>query len=853
MQKLLRSLFAVGALATLAACGDDVSIVEPDNVVISGAPTTAIKVGDVVQLSANVAVSWSSAAPAVATVDPASGLVTAVGAGIVSVTATSQADAAKKASVTITVTGNISPSVSIFAVTQGGTNNPVNPQNVQGNIDVVVNMDPGDFTVASLDLLVDGAVAQTQTFAQALVEPKPVDEEMAAQVQQVSFTLNTADFDPTTGAVEYTNGTHTISARVTVTGGGSGGAAEPSRTLTFNNQSGFVAIVSNTNTVGGPASAINSTTGLRWVQGDVTLKLAAVNYSGGGATVTSVNGNFLDHSFDAEPDAGTQIFTILFENDDDGDFPIDNYQTPPGSSESIPVVTASALSTGSQGPTNIINVGSGAADAGLTPLDSTRVDNVPPAAPTVGTFPTWINHAFTFSNSSASISGLTDAGVGGVTTEFWVINDDLPDNCDLDGMTEVTTSSGLDTTVTTDYNGKVLVQDALGNAICAPLGGGAGTAFGVDIVPPNDVDFDGVDNNEVFNSTATAQGTNYDLTSSGDNASGVGDALISILRMDADDDDDCIVGDDCDPETAATSGSITGGSTDQGYFTLTAQLMDNAGNAAPVPAFSRLFLVDEEDPTFNGNVGLEAQYAGNAAATFNNLNAEDNLDLARLFGVVAYNVINIEYPSLSLGSFGTPFETDFEGDYTIPSLLRCIAAQNQFGQNAANEAQQIFFFAEDFAGNQGVVAPVAGALLAALDNCGAVGNLSAPAAINTFSSSAPDYGSGNTQVSIEGETDDENSDTVVLEAVADVTLDNAPQPFTRVEFYYQNASGFFVKIGEDASGSLLQNGTRTWTYSFTWNPDSSVPENATTNVIAIGVDAQGDAVITNVVVVNVVE
>ena len=104
MQKLFRSLIAIGALAGLAACGDDVTVANPvPDLTISGAPVTAIAIGSKVQLNANQAVTWTSSNAAVASVD-ATGLVTAVASGTASITATSSADATKKASVTITVT-----------------------------------------------------------------------------------------------------------------------------------------------------------------------------------------------------------------------------------------------------------------------------------------------------------------------------------------------------------------------------------------------------------------------------------------------------------------------------------------------------------------------------------------------------------------------------------------------------------------------------------------------------------------------------------------------------------------------------------------------------------------------------
>jgi len=149
------------------------------------------------------------------------------------------------------------------------------------------------------------------------------------------------------------------------------------------------------------------------------------------------------------------------------------------------------------------------------------------------------------------------------------------------------------------------------------------------------------------------------------------------------------------------------------------------------------------------------------------------------------------------------------------------------------------------------VAPVVGALGAALDNCGAVGNLTAPAAFISFTDVAAAYGTGKTQVSIAGTTTTVNTASVVLSAIADVTPDNSPEPFTRVEFYYQNALLNWVRIGQSPAGVLNQLVGRTWTYTFTWDPEASVPVNATTNVIAIGIDAQGDAVRTAGIQVNV--
>jgi hypothetical protein len=145
MQKLFRSLIAVGGLAGLVACGDDVSVTEPPPpaFAISGAPVTAVQVGAKIQLSATEAATWASSAANVATVD-GNGLVTAVAAGTASITATSTVDVSRHASVTITVTAPAVRSVT------------VSPSNAI--------LKPGDTQGFSANVDADAGVARTVTW-----------------------------------------------------------------------------------------------------------------------------------------------------------------------------------------------------------------------------------------------------------------------------------------------------------------------------------------------------------------------------------------------------------------------------------------------------------------------------------------------------------------------------------------------------------------------------------------------------------------------------------------------------------------------------------------------------------------
>ena len=979
MQKLFRSLIALGGLAGLVACGDDVSVTEPPPppLTISGAPVTAISVGAKVQLSASEAATWASSAANVASVD-GTGLVTAVAAGTASITATATADVNRKASVTITVTapvvrnvtvappsvvlapggtqqfvanidadpganrtvawtssnpaagsinattgvftavaavtsqqsatvtatvGGISGSaavvvrppvpatISIQNITVTGTpGNTANANNIAGSIDVNLNVDPGEQVVQRVEVLIDGVVAGTQTLSSAQVEALRIAgafEDVEAAI--VSVQINTAEFSSTTGIAKFANGNHTMSARAIIAGGSQ--TATPSMPLTFNNASGVTVVVSNDNGTDA-ASAINPGTGLSWIGGAISLQVVGVSYVAG-TTVASVNGCTLfgkTNNFPLTNGTATIAWTETSTAWTAGNTQVGGYLSP--AAESI-VCTGATLSNGQPmaAPSGsvLLNYGSPAnplatGNAAMPPLQVLRLDNSGPGvasanavaqtAITMGAMTgVWVNAATTFGAGQLGVPTTTalnnsDIGVDNVTAtvNIGATLTGANTSCNLTGLTARTAASGLaETIVSTAYVGRVAFKDALGNTSCQDLapGGVTSATFGADFTPPSNVTltFSDGNTNDFFYS-AVSPAVSYILASTGDNASGISATTPGLVSISRDNSVaplvSCLVGSGtlpaCNQVAAPGTANITGGSAGEGYYNLTAQMTDVAGNIAPATAFKARYLVDATLPTFTGNVGMNAQYSGNAPAAFTNLLANDNLDLNKLFGVVQYTGagVNIEYPSQSIGSFGLPLEKTFSGTYTIPSLIRCINPANAFAANAANEAQQITFTATDQANNVGTVAPVAGALLAALDNCGAVGNQPAPSVINSFNDSTVVYpGTGKTQVSKSGLTTGVNAPTANLTVIADVSLDNSPEPFTRVEFYRQNAAGNFVLIGTSGPGFLNQTVTnRTWTYKFVWDPDATITNGANT-IIAIGIDAQGDAVRSAGVVVTV--
>ena len=526
MQKLFRSLIAVGGLAGLVACGDDVSVTAPPvpDLTISGAPVTAVQVGAVVQLSANQAATWASSAAGVATVD-GNGLVTAVAAGTASITATSTADVTKKASVTITVVAPavrsvtvapdavtmnpggtqgfvanvdadpgvarsvtwassnqaavtittagvataVAPGVSTITATStantsvvgaasvtvrtptsarvsiqkvtvaGNLNAPVNLAATAGQIDVTIDVDPGDFVAQKVDLLVDGTVVGSQSFtaAQSMdLTNAHAFADLANAVASTVISFNTAAFDANTGAVAAINqnGPHVLSARLTVVGGGAGGSATPSLAITFANANTWVATMAFTGTTATATGTSGTSAGLAYKRGGLTITALPVIYNAGQSVVAA--GSFV--SFGSFCDAsGTGLRTIAVTGT--GPFTAALPQTIPSGGAAVNTVSSYEFSSAAcagvfpngEVPTlTAVDNNGNTILAGVGPAVATgiRLDNRAPGAPQFAANPNgrqngWINDVVGLTGSNTSntdndwiINGTADVGVGGGST-----------------------------------------------------------------------------------------------------------------------------------------------------------------------------------------------------------------------------------------------------------------------------------------------------------------------------------------------------------------------------------------------------------------------------------------------------
>ncbi len=178
--------------------------------------------GATVQAAANIitqpgvtapAVSWSSGNSAIASVS-GTGLITAVSAGTAVISASiTLGGQTLSASIAVTVNNIIPASVSIKGVTQGATTVPVNLTNVNGQIEINMNFNPGGQIVDSMNVyIMPGTSAPTSTTkpaAQQKYATNPSAGEVDLSVPTQRFTKNPA---AGTTTVDFPNGQVTVYA-----------------------------------------------------------------------------------------------------------------------------------------------------------------------------------------------------------------------------------------------------------------------------------------------------------------------------------------------------------------------------------------------------------------------------------------------------------------------------------------------------------------------------------------------------------------------------------------------------------------------------------------------------------------
>ena len=251
MMKLNRFALVAGVLALgVAACGDDVQVVEPTPpqppppppVTATMAPASAsVAVGNSVVFAVNAsggvageAASWtcSSSNTGIATVTSTSAgcSATGVAAGDVTITASvTKSGETVNVGAQLTVTSDEEPTqpagdpafILISAIGDGDTGTPDDDGVLSGEVSVTVNVERGDQTLQQLSILVDGTVVDYQSFGSSMGMAPPEEEPAEQAVHAFTLSFDSGGYDEHGDHVDidHMNGEHTISAELQIAGG----------------------------------------------------------------------------------------------------------------------------------------------------------------------------------------------------------------------------------------------------------------------------------------------------------------------------------------------------------------------------------------------------------------------------------------------------------------------------------------------------------------------------------------------------------------------------------------------------------------------------------------------------------
>jgi hypothetical protein len=907
-----KTMFVAGAVL-LAACGDKVTVTDYKPPVatpvvneVTVAPSSAtLNIGQSISLTAAVnatagvatTVTWAASASNV-TVSTA-GVVTAVTATPgVAVCATSTVDTGKKGCATIVVTAAtaiIPATVSINSITAtGNLNTTVNPANVFGGIDVTLNVNPGNQKIDSVAVFLGGINAGTQKFsaAQAAALRFAADQAIAAQTTfpQVVFSINTAAFNATTGVPTWLNGAQTLQARVYVSGQAT--LATVSQNLTLNNANAFAV----TTTLTGTTATANNAAGYRFSKGDISTSVLPVSYTG--VALASANVWFgaaaCDQSLTAQrakaltaPAAGSFAWTATWANSGTTGATNDrNYEFN---------TACASLATGEQ-----VSIQT-AQDANGNPFTTTalpanfgagfRLDNRAPAAPAVfvnpnGRLAGWVNDAVSFNTIQAAgnldgmiTAAIADLGVGGVT---YVAKAGSYAATTVDAAiaaADATSPVALAASLTpTSYCLIVYSVDALGNRSASPAAGSLcaattqSTTIGVDRAAPTIAFSAGLSPNARINTATVAaefQVTVSDtgaVGNSGMNSANSVMGTVTLRNATATGAATCVIGAWASPTCSAVSVNAAplfplvptttiAANALPGYFTYTASARDAAGNLSgpvtrvivhddaatpPVVVFATPFLPG----TLNAN-SFSTTYV-----------VSDNLDIRDYQYTFTYGAtlggLPIETPQVAVNGYNAnPFiNASYNATYS-GSMLRQIQEWTgaPWTVGAAVVASSVNVIVRDQGGSAGttVATPIpAGTIIMTGATDYAAG---ANVGTNWLISNAA------TNVSDGAAATPANATSVTLNADVEGTISVYPSPFSRVDFYAQNAAGTrWVKIGSVATPVTTDNGgIRRHRYSFSWTPGTTFGLGAKT-IRAVGVNAANDGLSTannvNITVTN---
>lgn len=557
------------------------------SVVPSG--TLSVSVGDTLTVRATVAnatnsgVSFSTTNPLVASVEPTTGLVTALAAGEVTITATSAEDRTASASVQLRVMDRPS-SVVIERILANGV--LADYSTIRGVVNVQLGVEVGSATL--LQVLVDTAVVCQQSFGGGAAGGASFARGWVPTV----CSYNSAEFSAT-GVPRFRNGPATVSARLFGRDGGVRSAT-----------SGISIRLANRDTLLTDAVATKAAVderGLRWVDGDVRVTAVPVLYEHG-SSITRVAVAYSPPSRQTQTRIDTQPpFVVLFEEDSLAGL-------------TVPQLTFAARTTASAGEPG---------PGGSTP--PVRYDGQAPDPGSVSPRE-WIGAQTAFASLFTPLPDGDRGGVGRVQATFFYGDPILPDTAIINRGRVVIRGSDLERRAFGGYRAVASVCDALENCVL-----GSGFNFGVDLDAPT-IESLSLGDSVVNPAADLVLGARDDL-------SGLAirpvEAVVTLLDADPAtprcgpgvggvDLPGREVGAGCAPDTVGTTLAVP--RTTPGYYSYALTVLDRAGNRSVGAA--RNFIVDSEPPAVT-SVVLPTQLLPGEEGSFGAA-ATDNLDLTEL-------------------------------------------------------------------------------------------------------------------------------------------------------------------------------------------------------------------------------
>jgi len=565
----------------------------------------------------------------------------------------------------------VTASVTINAVTAGGTLFPVNPNAVAGQIDVVLNIDAGQNKLSKIELMLDNVVVGSQTLSTAVASE---GADQAAGQFQVVFSVNTAAFDAATGLVEWVNKTYALSAKLSLVGAVSASVAS-STNLKFLNLDNLIGTVTPVaSLVGGTTSS--NTGALFYGGGAITAAVLPVIYTG--RTINTVTTTF------TATGGGTAAIV-------DAATPFSNAHTAAG------YASAAAVGTGNEyititAATYSDGTAFGAANGGVAIPAATAVPFWPGGIATSGGSTFFVDRAIpttaalvllqqvtndkiccsnNWTNPTYAVAGgYTLAGdnavgvsIGGVTGQIFA-GAATATNTAIAGGTAITTiaDAALTTpsTLNTAYALVHVEKDLFGNKTAATrmtaLGDNPATTFGIDALAPATQVVTGQATRVInpgagafwtFAGTEDRAGFSTDFVRATEsrfnttapawpNYGGVAGVALNYPNAPL--------------GLPATNAGMTAA-----YYTFTAYIIDQAGNAFGTP-ITRETLVDITAPVAQ-NVQIPGALVGGALTTFT-APVTDNLDLVTGDFDFEFGAALAVAPTTAFWPFGDPSSTD---------------------------------------------------------------------------------------------------------------------------------------------------------------------------------------------------